>query len=135
AAPRQPPQNLPEGDDPSRPQRGSRGDFRGFCWKWTRKRGPGNLSAMALRPAPEKADSQRLEDARGVTFLGDDGALLAGVRAGNTLAMAALYDRYVGDVRRILLHTLGPRLDLADLVQDVFINVLTSLRSLRDLAA
>jgi RNA polymerase sigma-70 factor (ECF subfamily) len=42
-----------------------------------------------------------------VTFLGDDGALLAGVRAGNSLAMAALYDRYVGDVRRILLHTLG----------------------------
>jgi len=78
---------------------------------------------MALRPVPEKAESQRLEDARGVTFLGDDGALVAGVRAGNTLAMAALYDRYVGDVRRILLHTLGPRLDLADLVQDVFVIV------------
>jgi RNA polymerase sigma-70 factor (ECF subfamily) len=57
------------------------------------------------------------------------------VRAGNALAKAALYDRYVADVRRILLHTLGPRLDLADLVQDVFINVLTSLRSLRDAAA
>jgi len=49
--------------------------------------------------------------------------------------MAALYDRYVGDVRRILLHTLGPRLDLADLVQDVFINVLTSVRSLREAGA
>jgi RNA polymerase sigma-70 factor (ECF subfamily) len=90
---------------------------------------------MSVRPAPEKAESPRLEDARGVTFLGDDGALVAGVRAGNTLAMAALYDRYVGDVRRILLHTLGPRLDLADLVQDVFINVLTSVRSLRDPSA
>ena len=90
---------------------------------------------MALRPAPEPSESPRLEDARGVTFLGDDGALVAGVRAGNTLAMAALYDRYVGDVRRILLHTLGPRLDLADLVQDVFINVLTSVRSLRDTSA
>ncbi len=90
---------------------------------------------MAPRPASEPTESRRLEDARGVTFLGDDGALLAGVRAGNALAMAALYDRYVGDVRRILLHTLGPRLDLADLVQDVFINVLTSVRSLREAGA
>jgi RNA polymerase sigma-70 factor, ECF subfamily len=90
---------------------------------------------MAPRSAPELAESRRLEDARGVTFLGDDGALLAGIRAGNPLAMAALYDRYVGDVRRILLHTLGPRLDLADLVQDVFINVLTSVRSVREPSA
>jgi len=90
---------------------------------------------MALRPASEKADNARLEDARAVTFLGDDAALVAGVRAGNAVAMAAFYDRYVGDVRRILLHTLGPRLDLPDLVQDVFINVLTSVRSLRDASA
>jgi RNA polymerase sigma-70 factor (ECF subfamily) len=90
---------------------------------------------MPPRPASEPTESRRLEDARGVTFLGDDGALLAGVRAGNALAMAALYDRYVGDVRRILLHTLGPRLDLADLVQDVFINVLTSVRSVREAGA
>jgi RNA polymerase sigma-70 factor (ECF subfamily) len=90
---------------------------------------------MPVRPAPEPAERRRPEDVRGVTFLGDDGALVTGVRAGNALAMAALYDRYVADVRRILLHTLGPRLDLADLVQDVFINVLTSVRSLRDATA
>jgi RNA polymerase sigma-70 factor (ECF subfamily) len=90
---------------------------------------------MAPRPAPEPADSHRPEDARAVTFLGDDGALLAGVRANNPLAMTALYDRYVGDVRRVLLHTLGPRLDLSDLVQDVFVGVLTSVRSVREPAA
>jgi RNA polymerase sigma-70 factor (ECF subfamily) len=90
---------------------------------------------MALRSAPEPSESRRLEEPRGVVFLGDDGALIAGVRASNPLAMAALYDRYVGDVRRILLHTLGPRLDLADLVQDVFVNVLTSVHSLREAAA
>jgi RNA polymerase sigma-70 factor, ECF subfamily len=90
---------------------------------------------MALRPAPEPTESRKLEDARAVTFLGDDSALVAGVRAGNALAMAALYDRYVADVRRILLHTLGPRLDLSDLVQDVFVNVLTSVRSLREAGA
>lgn len=90
---------------------------------------------MPPRSASEPADSRRQEDSRAVTFLGDDSALVAGVRAGNPLATAALYDRYVGDVRRILLHTLGPRLDLADLVQDVFINVLTSVRSLREAGA
>jgi RNA polymerase sigma-70 factor, ECF subfamily len=90
---------------------------------------------MAVRPAPEPPESKKLEDARSVTFLGDDAALIAGVQAGNTVAMGALYDRYVGDVRRILLHTLGPRLDLADLVQDVFVNVLTSVRSLREAGA
>jgi RNA polymerase sigma-70 factor (ECF subfamily) len=95
----------------------------------------GTYFPMALRPASEPALSPRRQDAQSVTFLGDDGALVAGVRAGNAVAMAALYDRYVPDVRRILLHTLGPRLDLADLVQDVFINVLTSVRSLRDASA
>ncbi len=88
-----------------------------------------------MRPAPEPAESKKLEDARTVTFLGDDAALVAGVKAGNTVAMGALYDRYVGDVRRILLHTLGPRMDLADLVQDVFVNVLGSMRSLREAGA
>ena len=87
---------------------------------------------MALRPASQSTESQVSEETRAVTFLGDDGALIAGVRAKNELAMAALYDRYVGDVRRILLHTLGPRLDLADLMQDVFINVLTSVHKLRE---
>jgi RNA polymerase sigma-70 factor (ECF subfamily) len=90
---------------------------------------------MPPRPASEPADTRRPEDARAVTFLGDDGALLAGVRAGNPLAMTALYDRYVGDVRRVLLHTLGPRLDLPDLVQDVFVGVLTSVRNLREAGA
>lgn len=87
---------------------------------------------MPPRLAPEPADTQRLTEPRGVVFLGDDGALVAGIRAGNGLAMATLYDRYVADVRRVLMHTLGPRLDLADLVQDVFVNVLTSVHTLRE---
>jgi RNA polymerase sigma-70 factor, ECF subfamily len=90
---------------------------------------------MAVRSAPEPTESRRLPEARSVTFLGDEAALLSGVRANNPAALSALYDRYVNDVRRILLHTLGPRLDLPDLVQDVFINVLTSVRSLREAGA
>lgn len=95
----------------------------------------GTYLTMPPRPAPEPAESRRPEDARAVTFLGDDGALLSGVRANNPVAMTALYDRYVGDVRRVLLHTLGPRLDLPDLVQDVFVGVLSSVRNVREPAA
>ena len=91
---------------------------------------------MALRPAAEPAESRRPEDARAVTFLGDDSALVAGVRAGNALALAALYDRCTSATCGGFCCTRsGPRLDLADLVQDVFINVLTSVRSLRDAGA
>jgi RNA polymerase sigma-70 factor (ECF subfamily) len=90
---------------------------------------------QVLPSASEPIEKRPAEGRGGVTFLGDDRALIAGVRADNALAKAALYERYVGDVRRILLHTLGPRLELSDLVQDVFINVLRSVRSLREPAA
>lgn len=94
-----------------------------------------HLSAMAIRFVPLQPEPLRTADGQGVTFLNDDRALVAGIRAQNRLALAALYDRYVGDVRRILLHTLGPRRDLPDLVQDVFINVLSSIDSLREPSA
>ncbi len=90
---------------------------------------------MVFRPAPDSPRQARPSDVRAVTFLGDDGALVAGVRAGNALAMASFYDRYVGDVRRILLHTLGPRPEIPDLIQDVFINVIQSIHSLREVGA
>jgi RNA polymerase sigma-70 factor (ECF subfamily) len=90
--------------------------------------------APTQRTAAETV-ARKTSDERQVAFLGDDQALVQGVRAGNPAALGALYDRYVEDVRRVLLHTLGPRLDLADLVQDVFINVLSSVGSLRDAGA
>ena len=92
-------------------------------------------SPMAIGSVQLPPEQPKMADGQRVTFLNDDGALVAGVRAQNRLALAALYDRYVGDVRRILLHTLGPRRDLADLVQDVFINVLGSIESLREPSA
>lgn len=90
---------------------------------------------MAVREAHGLPPSRRRDELGEVTFLGDDAALVAGVRAGNTVAMAAFYDRYVEDVRRILVHTLGPRLELSDLVQEVFVNVIQSIHLLRQPAA
>jgi RNA polymerase sigma-70 factor (ECF subfamily) len=93
---------------------------------------------MPLRPANDAASASggaSKQDTIAVTFLGDDNALIAGVRAGNPVAMSAFYDRYVGDVRRILVHTLGPRPELPDLIQDVFVNVIQSVQGLREVGA
>ncbi len=91
---------------------------------------------MAPREAPRVPPAQPREEllVGDVTFLGDE-ALVAGMRAGNKVAMAEFYDRYVDDVRRILVHTLGPRVELADLVQEVFVNVIQSIHLLRQVSS
>lgn len=67
-----------------------------------------------------------------LTFAGDDVALIEAMRAGHSGAAACLYDRYARQVRAILLSTLGPDEEVADLLQDVFIAALGRLDSLRN---
>jgi RNA polymerase sigma-70 factor (ECF subfamily) len=59
-------------------------------------------------------------------------ALLDGLIAQQPSAVAALYDRYVGLVQRVLVRTLGNNRDLDDLTQDVFITVVRRCPTLRD---
>jgi RNA polymerase sigma-70 factor, ECF subfamily len=67
-----------------------------------------------------------------LTFVGDDVALVEAIRAGHTGAAACFYDRYARQVRAMLLTTLGPDDDLADLLHEVFIVALDRLDSLRE---
>jgi RNA polymerase sigma-70 factor (ECF subfamily) len=64
-------------------------------------------------------------------------ALVAGLRAGEPWARAALFDRYAPHVERILRRVLGHELhvEMADLVQDAFVQALSSIDSLRDAEA
>lgn len=62
----------------------------------------------------------------------DDAALLAGVRAGNPVAMGELHDRYAAMVLRVVTRILGPDRDLADIHHDVFVRALQSIDDLRD---
>jgi RNA polymerase sigma-70 factor (ECF subfamily) len=64
----------------------------------------------------------------------DEQALVAGLRAGETWARAAFFDRYAPDVERILRRILGREIhtDMADLVHDTFVQALGSLEHLRD---
>jgi len=66
-------------------------------------------------------------------FLAEDVAsLVAGVRAGNPGAKAAFFMRYSADVERLVTHLIGPDRELADILQEVFVQALSSLASLRD---
>jgi RNA polymerase sigma-70 factor, ECF subfamily len=67
-----------------------------------------------------------------LTFVGDDAALVEAIRAGHTGAAASFYDRYARQVRAMLLTTLGPDDELADLLHEVFIVALDRLDTLRD---
>ena len=67
-----------------------------------------------------------------LTFIGDDPALVAALRAGHPGAAAALYDRYAGHVRLTLRSILGPDDDIPDLLQEVFIRALDRVDGIRE---
>ncbi len=65
-------------------------------------------------------------------FLGSDEALVDGLLCGSAGAPAALYDRYSPYVQRLLMRVLGNDPELADLLHEVFAEVLTHIRKLKD---
>jgi RNA polymerase sigma-70 factor, ECF subfamily len=65
-------------------------------------------------------------------LLGDDYALVAGIRRGDPAAATSLYRQYHALVERTLVRILGFDSELADTVQETFIRALGSTRLLRD---
>lgn len=61
-----------------------------------------------------------------------DAELVAALRERLPTAVDILFDRYGKDVRQLLGRLLGPYEDRADLLHDVFVEVLSSLSNLRD---
>jgi RNA polymerase sigma-70 factor, ECF subfamily len=66
---------------------------------------------------------------------GDDAALVQGLLADNAGAKAAFFTRYAPDVERLVTHLIGLDRELSDILQEVFVQALSSIRSLRDPAA
>lgn len=58
--------------------------------------------------------------------------LVTAVCEGEDWARAALYDRHAPDVARVLHAVLGPDQEIADLIQETFIEVFDAIRTLRD---
>lgn len=87
---------------------------------------------------PRRLGSALSETRAGEGFAADspvpleDAALIAGVRAGEPEALAALHDRFAKLVLRVLMRILGPDRELSDLHHDVFVRALQSIAELRD---
>lgn len=64
----------------------------------------------------------------------DDGRLVDRARSGDESAFSSLYERYARTIHGLLLARV-PRLDVEDLVQDVFLTAWRRLDNLRDPAA
>ena len=69
---------------------------------------------------------------RPIPFVGDDAALVAALLDEHPGAMAALYERYVGYVERVLARIVNVDLDISELLHDVFIEAFTSIRKIRN---
>jgi RNA polymerase sigma-70 factor (ECF subfamily) len=98
------------------------------------------MPMMSTQPTPPPPSGGRRAEASGqlvpMPFLADDhAALVQGLLADNPAAKAAFFTRYATDVERLITHLIGLDRDLADIVQEVFVQALSSIRSLRDPAA
>jgi len=79
--------------------------------------------------APETRDEAVVRPLR---FADDDQAFVEALKAGHQDAFAALYDRYADHVHRVLVRILGFDHEIGDLLQEVFMQALGSIGSLRE---
>jgi RNA polymerase sigma-70 factor (ECF subfamily) len=61
----------------------------------------------------------------------DEEGLIAGAAGGDTSAFRQVYERHRQDVARLVYRMIGPRSDLEDVVQEVFVQVYKSLKDFR----
>jgi len=64
-----------------------------------------------------------------------DAELVAMAQAKDPRAAALVWDRYAHTVRGILCHTVGPRAEIDDLMQEVFVGFFRSVHAMRDPSA
>ena len=67
-----------------------------------------------------------------LTFIGDDQALLQGLRTGHPGAAAVFYDQHATHVSRTLRSALGADEEIPDLLQEVFIRAIDGIGNLRE---
>jgi RNA polymerase sigma-70 factor (ECF subfamily) len=84
------------------------------------------VSTQAVGPAPSARSSAHETEA-----VDDSAALVAKAREGDRLAFRRLFDRHRADVARLVYRMVGPRTEIEDLVQEVFVQVHRSLRDFR----
>ena len=86
------------------------------------------VSKTRSAPQPNEPENRVVE----LPIPETDAALVAALRANRADAGKTLFKRYGKDVERVLFRVLGPDVELADLLHDVFVAALTSIDQVRD---
>jgi len=90
-------------------------------------------SLSAVQPTPHPASEIRSGAVVvPMAFGNDDAALVQGLREGQPDATVAFFERYSRYVERIITHLIGFDRELADLLQEVFLQALAGIHSLND---
>jgi RNA polymerase sigma-70 factor, ECF subfamily len=95
---------------------------------WLGRRAPISLDRVAtsdgdaIRPSHERVSPETTDDSA---------ALVARARDGDRAAFRKLFERHRGDVARLVYRMVGPRAEIEDLIQEVFVQVHRSLRDFR----
>jgi RNA polymerase sigma-70 factor, ECF subfamily len=112
-------------------------DPLGSTVPWLRGRTQSRLAPVAMRSheetaaaAPSTASSEGGRPTKPAAE-DDSAALVARARGGDRTAFRALFDRHRPDVARLVYRMVGPRAEMEDLVQEVFVQVHRSLRDFR----
>lgn len=88
--------------------------------------------ALAPRATRTAGDSAAEHQVLELPIRLSDAALVGAIRGGRTAARKVLFDRYGGDVERVLYRIMGPDPEITDLLQDVFVAALGSIDQLRN---
>jgi len=91
--------------------------------------------ALTQLPSANPQAAPTPKGVRPIAFVGDDTALVAALRNQHPGAKAAVFDRFERHIRRVVVHIMGPTADVADALQDVFLNAFKSVHTLQDPAA
>jgi RNA polymerase sigma-70 factor (ECF subfamily) len=90
------------------------------------------MAAAASRPTRAETAKPRGPSLVRLPLLESDRAIVAALRNGERAGGAALYDQYHAHIRRVLVRVLGPDAELKDLVQQVFLEAISSIDRLED---
>ncbi len=88
----------------------------------------------AVREAPSASSAPRPSDPGASTATpgaDESAALVSRARSGDRGAFRALFERHKSDVARLVYRMVGPRAELDDLLQEVFVQVHRSLKEFR----
>jgi RNA polymerase sigma-70 factor, ECF subfamily len=96
---------------------------------------PAQGGAEIIRPREFERAPGNLDKSPSFQEDEDDSAWLEQARRGDVLAQETLFDRHKQHVERLLYRMLGSDPDIADAMQDVFVEVFRNLHRLRDPSA